>query len=192
MTGVPAFAPDPAALAAFDLQPKPLEEATNGLINRTWYARSRAGERVVLQRLNKIFPPEINYDIDVVTTHIAARGLVTPRLRRFGMQAGRSGFECLRREDAWGRGRQFRPHPAIDLGIEDARRAGQEDEEKQPPEQQPGPGVQPRHGLAKAVFHAMAEYMSHAAALIATAGSAIPTHACQAVRAAKDHMMAMA
>jgi Ser/Thr protein kinase RdoA (MazF antagonist) len=82
MTGVPSFAPDPAALAAFDLRPETLEEATDGLINRTWHARSRAGERVVLQRVNKIFPPEVNYDIDVVTTHIAAHGLVTPRLLR--------------------------------------------------------------------------------------------------------------
>jgi Ser/Thr protein kinase RdoA (MazF antagonist) len=82
MTLHPSSIPDPAALAAFDLRPETLEAATSGLINRTWHARSRAGERLVLQQVNKIFPPEINYDIDVVTAHLAARGFVTPRLRR--------------------------------------------------------------------------------------------------------------
>ena len=82
MTGTAASAPDPAALAAFDLVPESITPAMSGLINRTWHARTRSGERLVLQQINKIFPPEINYDIDVVTAHIAARGLVTPRLRR--------------------------------------------------------------------------------------------------------------
>ena len=73
-------APDPAALAAFDLVPGSTEPAPSGLINRTWYARGRRGKRFVLQQLNKVFPPQINEDIDALTRHLAAKGLITPRL----------------------------------------------------------------------------------------------------------------
>jgi Ser/Thr protein kinase RdoA (MazF antagonist) len=80
MTREPAALPDRAVLDAFDLATAPLERATSGLINATWYVRSRAGTPLVLQRVNPIFPAEINRDIDVVTRHLAAKGLATPLL----------------------------------------------------------------------------------------------------------------
>jgi Ser/Thr protein kinase RdoA (MazF antagonist) len=72
--------PEAAVLEAFDLVPASLRPAASGLINRTWHARSTDGGRLVLQRLNPIFPPAINLDIDAVTRHLAARGLPTPRV----------------------------------------------------------------------------------------------------------------
>jgi Ser/Thr protein kinase RdoA (MazF antagonist) len=73
-------APDRAVLEAFDLAPAPIERAPSGLINATWYVRSRAGTPLVLQRVNSVFPATINLDIDVVTHHLAAKGLATPML----------------------------------------------------------------------------------------------------------------
>jgi hypothetical protein len=37
--------------------------------------------------------------------------------------------------------------------LEVRQRSGEENGEQQPAEDQPGPGVQPGHGLAKALFH---------------------------------------
>ncbi len=50
-----------------------------GLINETFLVES-AGGRQVLQRLHRIFGAEVNLDIDVVTRHLEARGVLTPRL----------------------------------------------------------------------------------------------------------------
>jgi Ser/Thr protein kinase RdoA (MazF antagonist) len=72
--------PDRAVLDAFDLAPAPVDRAPSGLINATWYVRSRAGAPLVLQRVNPVFPAEVNLDIDVVTRHLAAKGLATPLL----------------------------------------------------------------------------------------------------------------
>jgi len=82
MTRDSAAVPDRAVLDAFDLEPASLERAPSGLINATWYVRSHAGAPLVLQHVNPIFPAEINLDIDVVTSHLAAKGLVTPLLVR--------------------------------------------------------------------------------------------------------------
>ena len=78
--------PGPEVLEAFEIASAPLERATSGLINPTWYARGRGGAELVLQRLNPIFPAEVNLDIDAVTRHLAAKGLTTPTLvaSRFG------------------------------------------------------------------------------------------------------------
>ena len=54
---------------------------TIGLINET-HRIEASGQRFVLQRLHPIFAPEVNLDIEAITTHLAARGLVTPRLVR--------------------------------------------------------------------------------------------------------------
>ena len=72
--------PPAAVLEAFALAASPLERATSGLINPTWYARSRRGADLVLQRVNPIFPPAVNLDIAAVTEHLARKGVVTPRL----------------------------------------------------------------------------------------------------------------
>jgi Ser/Thr protein kinase RdoA (MazF antagonist) len=78
--------PAAAVLDAFELERAPLERATSGLINPTWYVRARGGAELVLQRLNPIFPAEVNLDIAAVTRHLAAKGLLTPTLvpSRFG------------------------------------------------------------------------------------------------------------
>ena len=50
------------------------------LMNPTWYVSSRRGVALVLQRVNPIFSAEVNIDIAAVTTHLANKGLLTPRL----------------------------------------------------------------------------------------------------------------
>jgi Ser/Thr protein kinase RdoA (MazF antagonist) len=54
---------------------------TGGLINQT-YRVEEADRRVALQRLNAIFRPTVNLDIDAITTHLSQRGLTTPRMVR--------------------------------------------------------------------------------------------------------------
>jgi Ser/Thr protein kinase RdoA (MazF antagonist) len=57
---------------------RPAEDG--GLINVTWYV----GDPVqwVVQRLHPAFRADVHDDIEAVTAHLAARGLVTPRLLR--------------------------------------------------------------------------------------------------------------
>jgi Ser/Thr protein kinase RdoA (MazF antagonist) len=76
----PDLVPPTAVLAAFELDPASLARATSGLMSPTWYARSRHGAALVLQRVNAIFSAEVNLDIAAVTQHLAAKGLMTPRL----------------------------------------------------------------------------------------------------------------
>jgi Ser/Thr protein kinase RdoA (MazF antagonist) len=52
-----------------------------GLINQT-YRVEESGRRVALQRLNPIFQPTVNLDIDAITTHLSVRGMETPRVVR--------------------------------------------------------------------------------------------------------------
>jgi Ser/Thr protein kinase RdoA (MazF antagonist) len=80
MTADPELAPPADVLAEFDLEPGALERAASGLINPTWFVRTRGGAALVLQRLNPIFSAEVNVDIAAVTEHLARRGLMTPRL----------------------------------------------------------------------------------------------------------------
>jgi Ser/Thr protein kinase RdoA (MazF antagonist) len=83
MAAVQSQHPVDARIAArWDLLPDTLRPLGSGLINRTFLARARDGEWRVLQQLNPMFPPEVNEDIEAVTAHVAARGLVTPRLVR--------------------------------------------------------------------------------------------------------------
>jgi len=67
-------------LEAFELAREPVRRATSGLINPTWFVRSRGGEPLVLQRVNPIFSAAVNEDIAAVTEHLAAKGVMTPRL----------------------------------------------------------------------------------------------------------------
>jgi Ser/Thr protein kinase RdoA (MazF antagonist) len=80
MSAHPDLVPPAEVLAAFDLAPRSLVRATSGLMNPTWYAESRRGAALVLQRVNPIFSAEVNLDIAAVTEHLAAKGLLTPRL----------------------------------------------------------------------------------------------------------------
>ena len=52
-----------------------------GLINRTFLVEGEAG-RAVLQELHPVFAPPVNEDLDAVTSHVAKKGLATPRLLR--------------------------------------------------------------------------------------------------------------
>jgi Ser/Thr protein kinase RdoA (MazF antagonist) len=72
--------PSPETLAALGLSGAALEAFASGLVNESWLVTAGDGARCVLQRVNAIFPPAINDDIDAVTRHLAAKGLVTPRL----------------------------------------------------------------------------------------------------------------
>lgn len=80
VSNTPADTPDSEVLEAFGLAADTLEATNSGLINRTWYVRSTTGDPLVLQRVNAIFAAETNTDIDIVTRHLHARGLVTPML----------------------------------------------------------------------------------------------------------------
>ena len=69
----------PAVAAAWGWSPEAIEPLAGGLINATYVVRSAGA---VLQRLHAIFSGEVNLDLDAVTTHLAARGMETPRLVR--------------------------------------------------------------------------------------------------------------
>jgi Ser/Thr protein kinase RdoA (MazF antagonist) len=62
-----------------DIEIAPL---AGGLINATYAVRRGGAPIAVVQRLHPIFRGEVNLDIDAVTSHLAARGLITPRLIR--------------------------------------------------------------------------------------------------------------
>jgi Ser/Thr protein kinase RdoA (MazF antagonist) len=68
--------------AAWDWQVDEITELAGGLINATYAVRRGGAPIAVLQRLHPGFGPEVNLDIEVVTNHLAARGLATPRLVR--------------------------------------------------------------------------------------------------------------
>jgi len=66
-----------------ELALQPVQELEGGLINKSY----RVGDPPIgaLQAQHPIFPPEVNEDIDAVTTHIARKGRVTPMLVRTGL-----------------------------------------------------------------------------------------------------------
>ena len=67
-------------LECYELDPATVRPIAGGLINRSYSASRRGGGDFVLQRVNPIFPREIQDDIDAVTRHLAAKGLTTPLL----------------------------------------------------------------------------------------------------------------
>lgn len=70
------------ALAAYDLPGDvQVEPLPGGLINETWLVSSVAGP-AVLQRVSPIFGRAVHDDIEAITAHLQARGLITPRLYR--------------------------------------------------------------------------------------------------------------
>ncbi|MCK6371232.1 MAG: phosphotransferase [Gammaproteobacteria bacterium] len=71
-----------AVLEAYGAAGAVLRPLGAGLINQTFLVDGGEHGRFVLQRLHPIFPPEVNEDIDAVTRHLEAQGLVTPRLLR--------------------------------------------------------------------------------------------------------------
>jgi Ser/Thr protein kinase RdoA (MazF antagonist) len=77
---VSAAPPEPV-LAAWGAAGATSRTLGAGLINHTFLVEAPGGN-FVLQRLHSIFAPEVNEDIDVVTGHLAARRVLTPRLLR--------------------------------------------------------------------------------------------------------------
>jgi len=59
-----------------------LEVVSGGLINATYAVRVGGRPVAVLQRLHPVFGGAVNLDLEAVTTHLAAKGLITPRLVR--------------------------------------------------------------------------------------------------------------
>ena len=59
-----------------------LERVTQGLVNLTVRVSAAGGERYVLQRLHPVFHAGVNHNIDLVTNHLAQKGMPTPRLVR--------------------------------------------------------------------------------------------------------------
>lgn len=71
-----------AIVSRFGLAASQLAKITTGLINETFLVHAADGSRWILQSVNPIFKPEVHEDIEAVTAHLAAKGLLTPRLRR--------------------------------------------------------------------------------------------------------------
>lgn len=72
--------PPPTVIESYSLEPDSVEHLAVGLINETYTARRADGSGYILQRVNSLFPPEINDDIEAVTLHLGLKGLATPRL----------------------------------------------------------------------------------------------------------------
>lgn len=85
-------------IAAYALEIVSVTRVTQGLVNLTLKLTSRDGAQYALQRLHPVFGPGVNDNIERVTTHLAARGLLTPRLLR-----SRDGELAQQRDDAWWR-----------------------------------------------------------------------------------------
>jgi Ser/Thr protein kinase RdoA (MazF antagonist) len=80
-------APPSAVLERYGVEPKDAQRRIEiGLINRTFVveraARGDEPTTLVLQELHEVFGADVNEDIDAVTTHLASKGLVTPRMVR--------------------------------------------------------------------------------------------------------------
>lgn len=59
-----------------------VEPVDSGLINRTFLVSGADGQRHTLQWVNPMFTVAVNQDIESITSHVARRGLLTPRLLR--------------------------------------------------------------------------------------------------------------
>jgi Ser/Thr protein kinase RdoA (MazF antagonist) len=68
--------------ARFGIDAVRIDAVDSGLVNRTFVVTDRGGARHILQWVNPVFGEDVNEDIDAVTAHVAARGLLTPRLLR--------------------------------------------------------------------------------------------------------------
>jgi Ser/Thr protein kinase RdoA (MazF antagonist) len=72
--------PSDRVLTALGLSEAKLTLFPTGLINTTWLATLPDGEKRVLQRVNSLFPPEVNDDISIVTQHLDSLDIMTPLL----------------------------------------------------------------------------------------------------------------
>ncbi len=67
---------------AWGWRPEQVEPLAGGLINKTFVVRDGGEPIAVLQQLHTIFGPDVNLDLEAITSHLAAKGHVTPRLIR--------------------------------------------------------------------------------------------------------------
>ena len=101
-------APAAAVLEHYPLEVVTLERVAQGLVNLTLKGVARDGTAFALQRLHPVFGPGVNHNLNLVTAHLAARGLLTPRLVRTqagALSVGRDG--ALWRMLSWVEGRAF-------------------------------------------------------------------------------------
>jgi Ser/Thr protein kinase RdoA (MazF antagonist) len=68
--------------SAWGWEDRELVAIPGGLINATYAVRRGGAPIAVLQRLHPVFGAAVNLDLEAVTTHLAARGMTTPRLIR--------------------------------------------------------------------------------------------------------------
>ncbi len=94
-----------------------LRRIGTGLINDTFLLAGPGGEKLVLQRLHTIFAAEVNDDLDAVTRHLAAQGMVTPRL-----VSTRKGARWITHGDRIWRALSFVSGHSIDF-VDNPRRA---------------------------------------------------------------------
>jgi Ser/Thr protein kinase RdoA (MazF antagonist) len=73
--------PDPVR-AAYGWSDAHVRQIAGGLINATFAVERDGAPIAVVQRLHAVFGPTVNLDLDAVTMHLAAKGMVTPRLIR--------------------------------------------------------------------------------------------------------------
>lgn len=71
-----------AVLEAYDLEVVNVTRITQGLVNLTLKITSRDGRCFALQRLHRVFGPGVNHNLERVTAHLAACGMLTPRVLR--------------------------------------------------------------------------------------------------------------
>jgi Ser/Thr protein kinase RdoA (MazF antagonist) len=71
-----------AVRAAYGWSAAEIEPLSGGLINATFRVSIEGAPIAVVQRLHPVFGARVNDDLDAVTTHLAAKGLPTPRLIR--------------------------------------------------------------------------------------------------------------
>ncbi len=85
--------PVPASvLDAFGFTSLKVDAVSGGLINATYAVKGDDGIPVAaLQRLHPAFSAEVNLDIDAITTYLASKNFLTPRLLRTG--EGQAYFE---------------------------------------------------------------------------------------------------
>jgi Ser/Thr protein kinase RdoA (MazF antagonist) len=110
--------PPPDVLAAWGLAGCATERVAGGLINATFLVHRPGADPVVLQRLHPIFAAEVNLDIEAITDHLAAAGMVTPRLvptaagERWAIEPRQGDAEAVWRALTFVEGETFHQVPA--------------------------------------------------------------------------------
>ncbi len=79
-TATPSIPPGEVLRHWSDFATAVAQPVDSGLIKATFLLHNARGAKAILQRLHPVFAPEVNLDMDAVTRHLAAKGLVTPRL----------------------------------------------------------------------------------------------------------------